>query len=87
MQLRTTSEDCWVLSYTILGRTVTKKYSNIAIADKYMYNLLSYAYKYVKDIRLLRVSEGSVTECNMSRVCRRWKLMQNQFPQLDAVEV
>jgi hypothetical protein len=88
MQLRTTSsEDCWILSYTILGKTVTKKYANIAIADTYMYNLLSYAYKHVKDIKLTRVSYGDYTECNNSRVVRRWRLMQDQFPQLDTAIV
>lgn len=79
MQLEMTPSDCWIVKYTLLGKSVTKKFLSIEAADTHMYRLISYAYKYVYDMALEQVSDGKLTSHRTSRVNRRWDVMRKSF--------
>lgn len=88
MQLENaTSENCWVVSYNLLGKKFTKRFHNVAEADIHMYQLISFTYKYVDTPTLTRVYNGMSTMHNNSKVVKRWKIMIEEFSELDAIAV
>jgi hypothetical protein len=88
MQLENaTSKNCWVVSYNLLGKRFVKQFNNITEADIHMYQLISFTYKYVDSPTLASVSNGISKMHNNSKVVKRWKIMINQFSELDAIAV
>ena len=88
MQLENaTSKNCWVVSYNLLGKKFVKQFNNVSEADIHMYQLISFTYKYVDSPTLARVSNGISKMHNNSKVVKRWKIMIDQFSELDAIAV
>jgi hypothetical protein len=87
MHLENTTENCWVVSYNLLGKHFSKEFDSAAEADIFMYNLISFTYKYVDSPTLSKRVDGMLWSHNNSKVVRRWKIMIDQFHELDAVAV
>ena len=88
MQLENaTSENCWIVSYNLLGKHFVKRFNNVPEADIFMYQLICFTHKYVDSPTLTRVYRGVSKHHNNSKVVRRWKIMIEQFCELDAIAV
>ena len=86
MQLKTNSEDCYILNYSFVSnnKPIAVKFTTATDLDLFMYQLVSHTASLLNDFSAYAVQSGVKKDLSSSKMFHRWKLMHASFSNLTA---